>query len=274
MSNPAPLSSGLRGLVGPTIAAVIALAILVSLGVWQLQRLQWKTGLIATIAARTTAAPQPIPPEADWASLKPADYAYRHVTLTGTFDHAKEAHVFRPLSPEDARGQFSGVGDLVLTPLHLTSGGIVIVNRGFVPEKRIDPATRPDGQIAGLVTVTGLMREAETRNWFTPADTPQTGTWFTRDPQAIAAYQHLDHVAPFTVDADASAVPGGLPQGGETVLSMPNNHLSYAFTWFGLAIGLVGVFGAFAWRRLRGGPEPLIRVVAKNQGSHRPGAPA
>ena len=75
--------------------------------------------------------------------------------------------------------------------------------------------------------------------------------WFTRDPAAIARVHQLDRAAPFTVDADASPVPGGLPQGGETVLDIPNNHLSYALTWFGLALGLAGVFAAYAARRLR-----------------------
>ena len=274
MNNVLPSSSGLRSLLAPTLATIIACAILVGLGTWQLRRLTWKQDLMATIAARTTAVPQLLPGANEWSSLKPADYAYRRVTLTGTFDHDNEAHVFRPLSAEDAHGPFNGIGDLVLTPLHLLSGGTVIVNRGFVPENRIDPATRPDGQVAGPVTITGLMREPESRNWFTPADRPETGTWFTRDPQAIAAAKHLDGVAPFTIDAEASNLPGGLPQGGETVLSIPNNHLSYAVTWFRLAIGLIGVFATFAWRRLHDAVEPLVADPPHNPGSHRPGAPA
>lgn len=239
-----------RDLAGPAVAAVIALAVLLGLGVWQLRRLGWKTGLIETIAARTTTPPVALPPEEAWGTLAVADYAYRHVTLAGTFEHDKESHVFRPLAPGDNRGRFSGIGDLVLTPLRLPSGAIVIVNRGFVPQDRIDPATRPAGQLTGAVTVTGLMREAESRSIFTPSDDPGRGTWFTRDPVAIARYWHLERAAPFTIDADAADIPGGLPQGGETVLVIPNNHLSYALTWFGLAIGLCGVFAAYAWKRL------------------------
>ena len=213
-----------------------------------MRRLAWKEGLLATIAERTTAAPVPIPAESDWSTLRPDDYAYRHVTLTGTFEHDKEAHVFRPL--EEARGPFHGLGDLVLTPLRLASGAHVIVNRGFVPMARLDPPTRQAGQLAGAVTVTGLMREPEGRNLFTPNDDPAKNSWFTRDPAGIAKAYGVERTAPFTIDADASAIPGGLPQGGETVLDIPNNHLSYALTWFGLAGGLVGVFGAYAWRKL------------------------
>lgn len=246
------------------------LSLLVGLGVWQLQRLSWKNALVATIAARTTAPPVPMPPEAAWASLRADDYAYRHVTLSGTFENDKEARVFRPL--EDPRsGPYSGLGDLILTPVRLDDGSVVIVNRGFVPDTRVDPATRAAGQITGPVTITGLMREPETRNAFTPADQPDQHLWFTRDPQSVASALGLDRVAPFSIDADASAVPGGLPQGGETVLSIPNNHLSYALTWFGLAAGLAAVYAVSVWRsrfslRHPGQPD---RVEAPSNVLHR-----
>ncbi len=242
---------GRSRLLGLTVAALLALGLLLGLGVWQLQRLAWKTALLATIAARTAAPPVPLPPEAEWAGMSVPDYAYRHVTLQGTFDHRSEIRVFRPLA--DPHGPFSGLGDLILTPLRLPSGATVIVNRGFVPEDRVDPATRAAGQVEGPVTVTGLMREPESRNPFTPADDPAGRLWFTRDPGSIAAALGLARAAPFTVDQDASAVPGGLPQGGETVLSIPNNHLSYALTWFGLALGLLGVYAVMAARILKSG---------------------
>ena len=246
----APGPAWWRARIGPGLATLAALAVLVGLGVWQIERLAWKTGLVRTIEERVHAPPVPIPDEAAWPDLRPPDYAYRHVEATGTFDHDREVHVFRPLG--DARGPFHGVGDLVLTPLHLPTGGIVIVNRGFVPIDRLAPATRLAGQVTGPVTITGLMREPESRNIFTPADDPAKAQWFTRDPAAIAAAEGLQNTAPFTIDADASANPGGLPQGGETVLDIPNNHLSYALTWFGLGLGLLGVFAVFATRRLRG----------------------
>lgn len=234
------------GLLWPTVGTALGLALLLGLGTWQLQRLAWKTALLATIAARTTAVPVPLPPRAAWEQLDPAAYGYRHVVLTGVFDHEAEARVFRPLA--EPRGRFSGVGDLILTPFRLSGGGTVIVNRGFVPEERLDPATRAAGQIEGAVTLTGLMREPESRNPFTPADQPQDRLWFTRDPASIATALHLGEVAPFTIDQDASPVPGGLPQGGETVLAIPNSHLSYALTWFGLALGLIAVYAVSVWR--------------------------
>jgi surfeit locus 1 family protein len=189
----------------------------------------------------------PLPPEESWAGLDPAAYAYRHVTVTGRFEHDKEALVFRPLDTPRG-GSFSGIGDLVLTPLRLPSGAVVIVNRGFVPDDRTDPSTRAAGQINGPVTVTGLMREPEERNAFTPADQPDKRLWYTRDPGSIATALGLTRVAPFTIDEDRTALPGGLPQAGETVLDIPNNHLSYALTWFGLALGMLGVYAVSVWR--------------------------
>jgi surfeit locus 1 family protein len=229
---------------------VLGLAALVGLGVWQLHRVAWKEALIAEVATRAAAAPVDGPPSADWASLAPADYEYRHVRLAGVYDFTHQALVFRAL--DRPRGRFSGPGYLVLTPLRLADGADVIVNRGFIPFDQRDRFAEPQQQSSGPVVVSGLMRASEPRNWFTPADDPAHGQWFTRDPAAIAAAFKLPHAAPFTVDADATGEPGDLPQGGETILAFPNNHLGYAFTWFGMALALAAVSGAFALTRLRG----------------------
>lgn len=236
-------------LVPPAIVTLVVATGLISLGVWQLQRLAWKEALIRTVSERTVASPVPLPQRHDWASLTPDLYEYRRVIATGRFDHADEAHVYRPLIT--ARGPFHGLGDLVVAPFHLDGGGTVLVNRGFVPNDRIDPATRAAGQIADDTTITGLMRSPQARNAFTPADDTARNQWFTVDPAAMAAFFGIADAAPFVIDQDAGQAPGGLPQGGETVLDFPNSHLSYALTWFGLALGLLGVFAAWAWRQIR-----------------------
>jgi len=240
-----------RRLVGPTIATAIMLAILLSLGFWQVRRLAWKEDLLARIHARIHAPPQSLPPEASWPALKPHDYQYRHVHATGVFENNKEAQVF--IGTGGGRHEGAGPGYFVLTPLRLANGAHVIVNRGFVPLADKDPSTRAAGQIAGPTTVTGLMRSPEGRNLFTPADNPAKESWFTRDPAEIARYYRLARTAPFMIDADAtkSTAPGS-PAGGATVVAIPNNHFSYAVTWFGLAAGLLAVFGVFVWRILHG----------------------
>jgi surfeit locus 1 family protein len=229
-------------------SALIGMVLLSGLGVWQMQRLDWKEALLAQIAARRDAAPAPLPPQAEWAGLKPDDYDYRRVILRGTFDHTKESYLFRASATGAAA---DGPGYEILTPLRLDDGGTVIVNRGFAPAEKKDPATRAAGQIAGETAIAGLMRRPEARNWFTPADEPEKNLWFTRDPAALAAHWGLNGVAPFSVDADAAENPGGWPKGGATVMTIPNNHLSYALTWFALAATLAAMTTVFIVNRER-----------------------
>jgi len=240
----------IRPLIAPAIATVAAFAVLVSLGDWQLRRLAWKEGLIAAVESRVGAAPVDLPAEAEWPTLNPADYEYRHVRVTGVFDAARQALVFRSL--ENPRGLYAGPGYLVITPMRLTDGAVVLINRGFAPQDHVDQAALPPSQ--GEITVTGLMRASEERNWFTPADNPANGHWFTRDVAAIGRSMGLTREAPFSIDADASGDPKALPEGGETIVSFPNNHFSYAMTWFGMALSLICVFAAYAISHLRARP--------------------
>jgi len=243
-----------RQLLWPFLFTLVSGAILVSLGAWQLHRLAWKEGLLAQIAARAD-APVVAPPDvADWPKLKPIDYDYRHVTLVGRFVYDDTVLVFTPAGPQEV-----GPGYLFLTPLRLASGAYVIVNRGFVPAA-LAAKLRHQTNAPGETHFTGLMRPPQGRNAFTPPDHPDKGTYFTRDPAVIAGYFHLSPMAPFTVDVDA--VPGatGWPRGGTTERDLPNNHFNYALTWFGLAVGLLGVFVSFVFRKFaeaRGGwPGP------------------
>jgi surfeit locus 1 family protein len=244
---------GRRRLLLPGTVVLVAFLVLLGLGGWQLQRLSWKEALIAAVAERAGRPAEPPPVEADWPRLDPSALEYRHVVVSGTFRHQDEALVFTYLG--EPRGPAGGPGFWVMTPLVLRDGSIIIVNRGFVPQERADPARRAEGQLAGEVEVVGLLRWSEDRNWFTPADDPSANRWFTRDPQAIGRARGLDRVAPFTVDAEATA-PGGLPQGGETRLNFSNRHLEYALTWFGLAVTLLVVAAQVFFRRGRDRPPP------------------
>ena len=238
-----------RGLIAPAAATVICAALLIGLGDWQLRRLAWKEALIAAVEGRAHAAPVDAPPEPEWLRLDPADYEYKRVQISGVFDGSRQVLVFRALS--EPRGRYGGPGYLVMTPLELADGATVLVNRGFVPEAQ--KAAAGDGLGGGGTTIVGLMRASETRNAFTPSDDPAAGQWFTRDVAMIARAEGLTRTAPFFIDADAGPDPAALPEGGETILAFPNNHLSYALTWFGVAAALVGVFVAYAASQLREG---------------------
>ena len=233
------------GLFVAGVLALAAFALLVSLGTWQMRRLAWKEDLIAKIEARVHAAPVAMPGESDWPALQPDEYEYRHVLVTGVFEHDKEALIFRASGPNEGLSQ---PGYVVMTPLRLPTGAHVLIARGFVPEAFKDPQSRPEGQIQGPVTVSGLMRAPEARNGFTPADTPAKGLWYTRDPAAMATFLNLPRTAPFSLDADAAPLPGGWPKAGVTVVKITNDHLSYALTWYGLAVTLVGLVGFVLWR--------------------------
>jgi surfeit locus 1 family protein len=232
------------GLAAAAAAALICAGLLVGLGVWQLKRLAWKEALIAAAESRAHAAPVAAPSPAQWPALKPAEYEYRRVEVKGAYDYAKLELLFSSL--ESPRGRYGGVGYYVMTPLKLASGETVIVDRGFVPDEL---KARADDGPRGEVTVIGLMRASEPRNAFTPADEPERGVFFARDVEALAVAMRLGPHAPFVIDAEAG--PDPLPQGGETRLTFVNNHLGYAFTWFGLAAALLGVFGVYVFGRLR-----------------------
>jgi surfeit locus 1 family protein len=195
-----------------------------ALGVWQIERRAWKLDLIARVDARIHAPAVALPARADWTSVNARDDAYRHVRVTGSFLYDRGVLVQAVTE--------QGAGYWVLTPLRTTEG-IVLVNRGFVPPERRDPASH--GARQGPVTVTGLLRMSEPGGAFLRANDPAAGRWYSRDVAAIARARRLGKVAPFFIDADATPNPGGYPVGGLTVVAFPNNHLVYALTWFGLA---------------------------------------
>lgn len=215
----------------------------VALGVWQVQRLAWKTELIAQVDARVHAAPTPAQGPNRWAGVTREHDQYRRVLLRGVYRHDKETLV---QAVTDAGGGF-----WVMTPLVDARGFTVLVNRGFVPPGRKAPDTRADGQTEGVQTVIGLLRISEPKGGFLRANDAEHDLWRSRDVAAIAAKRDLGQVAPYFVDADATPNPGGWPLGGQTVIRFPNSHLIYALTWFGMALlTLVGlVLFRREWRR-------------------------
>lgn len=237
--------SPVRRLIWPTIATLIVFAILCSLGTWQMRRMAWKEALIAQVDSRLRDTPIAAPGPDSWATLDLAAADYTPVTVSGTFLNDAEAHFYSALM--DPRGPVGGVGWYVFAPLRTDEGWIVYVNRGFVPDAMKDPSKRESGQLQGRVTVTGLLRRPENPGKFQASPNLVTNQWFAREPARFAAAQGFppEQVAPYSIDADATPNPGGLPQGGETTVNFSNNHLQYVVTWFGLALALLGVFAVF-----------------------------
>ncbi|HUC51309.1 MAG TPA: SURF1 family protein, partial [Xanthobacteraceae bacterium] len=246
-------SSERRSWLGLLVPALIAFAILIGLGVWQIERKAWKEGLIAALTERLAAPPQALPAAADWPKLDRADDEYRRVSFTAQFDNAKAALVFASASGFRPDVSDAGPGYWVFTPARLADGSTVMVNRGFVPDARKDPQTRLAGEVSSPVALVGVMRWPDSRHWFTPSDDAAHNLWFTRDPSAIALAKGAGSVAPFYVEQETPVPPGGLPQPGKLVVSLPDNHLQYALTWFGLAAVLMAVFISWAVSSSRSG---------------------
>lgn len=238
-----PRSGAKAVLVG--CCGLVAIALLVALGTWQVHRLFWKLDLIASVDARVHAAPVPAPGPAAWAGITAEADQYRHVSVRGTFDNTRATAVQAVTE--------AGPGFWIVTPLHTEAGTTVLVDRGFVPTDRRDPATRPAGQRQGPVEVVGLLRVTEPGGAFLRSNDPADDRWYSRDVAAIAARRGLTGpVAPYFIDADATPNPGGLPVGGLTVVAFPNNHLVYAVTWFALALMLAGALAWAVREELRG----------------------
>ncbi|MCM2500336.1 SURF1 family protein [Neorhizobium galegae] len=214
----------------------------IGLGTWQVQRLFWKLDLIARVDARVTATPTPAPPSPTWPAINAENDEYRRVTTTGFFHHGEETLVQAVTD--------LGPGFWVLTPLEQKDGTTVLINRGFVPVHRRDPAARADGEIQGPVKITGLIRISEPGGAFLRSNDPASGRWYSRDVAAIAAARGLEKVAPYFIDADATPIPGGLPVGGLTVIRFRNSHLVYAVTWYLLAVMSAGAAYAIQRKRL------------------------
>jgi surfeit locus 1 family protein len=215
--------------------------IFLALGTWQVQRLFWKLDLIERVDARIHADPVPTPPRSEWNTVSAERDEYRRVGATGLFRHDKTVLVQAVTE--------RGAGFWVLTPLILADGTAVLINRGFVPADRRDPAARVASELAaGPVGIIGLLRISEPGGAFLRSNDPANDRWFSRDVAAIAAAKGLADVAPYFIDADATPNPGGLPVGGLTVVTFRNTHFIYALTWYALA-AMSAVAASFVHRR-------------------------
>ncbi|KAM8934301.1 surfeit locus protein 1 [Pelodytes ibericus] len=206
------------------------------LGTWQVQRRNWKLKLIHEMKARVSAKPVPLPN--DPAELRSLEYC--PVKVKGHFDHSKELHIEpRTLVDPQKEARESGrisssteSGAHIVTPFYCTDLGVtILVNRGFVPRKKIKPETRLKGQVEGEIELVGIVRLTETRKPFVPQNDVPRNRWHYRDLDAMA---RVTGAEPILIDADlGSTVPGG-PIGGQTRVTLRNEHMQYIVTWYGL----------------------------------------
>jgi len=238
---------------GMTIIALAMTAVLVSLGVWQLQRRAWKHALIAAMDERLGAAPGVLPPPSEWKKLDPAHDEFRRVQFTATLQSKPDVMVYT--SGSAVRPDVSGPGTWAFVPATLKDGGTVVINTGFVPNTMQNRVWQ-DRVVTPLVTgrpilMTGYLRFPEKPGLLAAHEDIVKRLWFVRDIGSMAHALGWGPIAPFYVDLESPVPPSGIPKPGPLEVHLPDNHLQYAITWFGLALAVFCTFGFWLVGRLK-----------------------
>ena len=224
-----------RPLLWPTLISVPALLVLISLGSWQVQRLAEKTDIIADFSARTSATPQDLPD----ANLDLAELDFQRISTSGVFRHDREVFL-------TGRTYEGNAGFHVITPFEAQDGKMILVNRGWVSEAYREPETRQFSMTSGITELNAIIRRPQRKGYFVPENEPDNGFWFTLKPDEIAAFlQADDMITSYYVDAIREGEVITLPIAAEIKINIPNAHLNYALTWYGLALSLIGVYAAY-----------------------------
>jgi cytochrome oxidase assembly protein ShyY1 len=241
-----------RSVAGFGIFTALMLALLVGLGLWQLQRRVEKHALIAALTAQLAAPPGALPSSGQWNALSPAGDEFRRVSFVATFESRPDAMVYS--SGSAVRPDVSGPGTWAFLPARLPTGETVVVDAGFVQNTMQDRAQQ-DRAVTRLVTgapvtLTGYLRFPEIPGWLAPRENLQKRLWFSRDTVAMAEKLGWDQdrrVAPFYIDLESPVPPNGIPKPGPLEVHLKDDHLQYAITWFGLAGAVLIAFGIW-WR--------------------------
>jgi surfeit locus 1 family protein len=234
----------LRPIFWPTAMMLPIVVFALGLSVWQMERREWKWGILNRIAENQAAAPMPFD---ELIKGDPLRREYGRVRIAGTLLNDKEYYLA-------ARSLKDDVGIQVVTPLRTDDGTIVLFDRGFVPSEKKDPKTRAAGQPSGRVELIGIVRRSQVKRYFAPDNDPAKNFWFHVDVplmRKMAGGTPDPVLDTFFLEADATPNPGGLPVGGQTRLDIPNDHLQYAITWFLIAMAGIGVYLAYHWENGR-----------------------
>jgi len=222
----------LRRLIFPIFLGLAGCAVLLALGIWQVQRLAWKEGVLAEIAARIAEPPVDVPD----APTEAAD-EYRAVTVTGALG-GSEVLVFAPV-------EGLGIGYRVISVL-IAGDRSFLVDLGFIPQ---DDAVVAESRMAERLTVTGNLLWPDEVTGSTPPPDPRTGVWYGRDVAGIAALVGSDPV--LIVARDLSPADLNVTPVPVTTTGIRNDHLNYAITWFLLAAVWAAMSGYLVWRVIR-----------------------
>ena len=232
-----------RRLLWPGVMTAVMLIVLLGLGSWQVKRLFWKQALLSQIAHAESAAPIPLAEFQARSATPPSQFT--KVSVSGTYLVDQAA-----LYGAEVRDIASGpaMGARLIEPLREADGEVILVDRGWVPVSRSAPLDLP----TGTATLSGYIRFGDTPGWFSAKDDTASRRFFTLDPIAIGNAIGLPNMRPFVLVAlSTGAREGGVvenwPDPARHLPRPPNNHLSYAITWYGLAVALLAIF--IIWAR-------------------------
>ncbi len=223
-----------------TVFTVPVLAVLLGLGIWQLQRLAWKGALIQTLADRTEAPMVELPSAGDLWQSDIAALEFRRVRVTGDLQHGSSMKLLN-------RTLGGRVGVHVITPLVRPDGDVVLIDRGWAPA---DLPTGGGELDVERVDIEGFVRMFREPGRFVPDNQPQRDFWYFMDAAEMAVAAGASEVVRVYVTVAPDDVAGGYPRAVAPLVAPRNDHRQYAITWFGLAAGLLGVFGVFHTRRV------------------------
>jgi cytochrome oxidase assembly protein ShyY1 len=229
---------------------LLTVALLASLGVWQVLCRAQARALSAAINERLTAAPAPLPDRSQWPSLTAANDEFRRVRFTATYESRLDATVYSSGSAE--RADISDPGTWAFIPARLPTGEFVAINAGYLPNA-MRSSDQQDRAVAQLITnepitMTGYIRFPAAAGGLTPDAERDKRLWFTRDHLAMAQALGWGEVAPFYIDLQAPVPASGVPSPGPLHITSHDDHIQYALVCFSLAGLLMVALAA----RLRG----------------------
>ena len=221
----------------PTLFTIPALLVLVGLGTWQLQRMQWKSEIIDTFEERIS--DKAVAPPLKVTNIE--KWRFKRVALMGKFMHQHEFTI--------TGKTFEGTaGFHLVTPFQSKDGKITLINRGWIPERLRYRKTRPETLTEGSVVVEGIIREDKKKGFFVPENEPQNDVWLYINAEQMAAKSQVGPISNYYIDVLRGPGPYTLPIGASQSINMRNEHLQYALTWYLLAISLLVIYVIYHYR--------------------------
>ena len=226
-----------RPMLWPSIFSIVVFTVLFSFGTWQVKRLFWKEALIEKYITQSQSNPIKNPSKLDFSNIN----EFKSVELSGSFLHKDEIYI-------TGKTYEGNAGFHVITPFNLSNNKIILINRGWVSESYRNPEKRGFSLVEGQIHLKGIIRYPQKKGYFVPENDGKNGFWFTIKPIEIINFLNLNSnkvINNYYIDALRQGKKLTLPIGVTGNPKLRNQHLSYAVTWYGLALSLLFVYFSY-----------------------------